>query len=154
MSARALLHFIAFLLPMIPVLLWLGAMGKQFDVAGLIAAATVLVPAVVAAQTAACLRWRALDRRAHARQSAWQTGVGMALLTHLLFGLYLALAFVAAVGLQEWRGDGRFWQLPMQAFFFAFVSLMLGGAISLPVTAWVAHAISRRREKELVVESR
>ncbi len=154
MSARGLLHLCAFFLPMIPVLLWLGAMGKRFDEGGVIAALAIAGPAVLAAQTAAWLRWRALDRRAHAGQSAWPTGLVMALLTHAFFGAYLALALGATVGLQEWRADGAFWQIPMQAIFFGVFSLLFGGAVSLPVTAWVAHVFSRRREKELALESR
>ena len=153
MSARVLLHLWAFLLPIIPVLIWMGAMGKQFNEAGMKAALVIAVPAVLAAQTAAGLRWRALSRRAHARQSAWPSGIGMALLTHAFFGIYLALAFVATVGLQEWTGNGAIWLVPMQALFFGFLSLLFAGALSLPVTAWAAHVISRRREKELALES-
>ena len=154
MSARALLHLSAMLLPMIPVAVWLIAMGKQFNLAGFMAALTIAAPAVLAGQTAVFLRWNALDRRARSKQSAWLTGIGIALLTHFFFGIYLALAFLVATGLQEWRGDGAIWQVPMQAIFFGIVSLGLAGAISLPVTAWVAHAISQRREKELALEPR
>ncbi|MBL0163596.1 MAG: hypothetical protein IPP82_08140 [Xanthomonadales bacterium] len=154
MSARAILHLCALVLPMIPVLIWLGAMGKQFNVAGLTATLLIAAPAVLAAQTAALLRWRALDKRARSKQSAWPTGLGMAVLTHFFFGIYLALAFVATTGLQEWRGDGAIWQVPLQAIFFGIVSLGLAGAVSLPVTAWLAQVISQRREKELALESR
>lgn len=152
MSARVMLHLIALLLPMIPVLVWLVAMGKQFDEAGALAAATIAVPTVLGAQTAVCLRWRALDRRAHNKHSAWPTGLGIALLTHFFFGIYFTLALFATVGLQQWRADGAFWQIPMQAIFFGLFSLLFVGALSLPVTAWVAHLISRRREKELALE--
>lgn len=154
MSARAVLHLYALLLPMIPVLIWLGMTGKQFNVAGLMATLTIAVPAVLAAQTAVLLRWRALDRRARRKQNAWPTGLGMGLLTHLFFGIYLALAFVATTGLQEWRGEGAIWQVPLQALFFGIVSLGLAGAVSLPVIAWIAHVISQRREKELPLETR
>ena len=114
----------------------------------------IAAPAVLAAQTAALLRWRALDRRARSQQSAWPTGLGMAVLTHFFFGIYLALTFVTTMGLQEWRGDGAIWQVPLQAIFFGIVSLGLAGAGSLPVTAWVVHVVSRRREKELALEPR
>ena len=154
MSARAILHLCGLLLPTIPVLLWLAAMGKQFDIAGLMVLLATAGPAVLAAQTVALLRWRALDRRARSRQSAWPTGLGMAVHTHFFFGIYLALAFVATTGLQEWRGDGAIWQIPLQAIFFSIVSLGLCGAVSLPVTAWIAHLVSQRREKELARESR
>ena len=154
MSARVIVHLSALLLPMIPVLLWLIAMGKQFDVAGLMATLIIAAPAVLAAQTAVLLRWSALDRRALSQQSAWPTGLCMAVLTHFFFGIYLALAFVTTMGLQEWRGDGAIWQVPLQAIFFGIVSLGLAGAVSLPVTAWVVHVVSRRREKELALEPR
>ncbi len=152
-SARLLLHGCAFVLPLLPTLVWLAAMDKQFDQAGAVATASIGGPAVLAAQTAVCLRWRALDRRAFARQSAWPTGLLMGLLTHLFFGFYLAIALVVTVGFQELRGETGYWQVPMQALFLGFFSLLFGGALSLPVAAWVAHVISRRREKELAVES-
>lgn len=154
MSARVILHLSALLLPLIPVLIWLGVVGKQLNFAGLTATFIIAAPAVLAAQTAALLRWRALERRARNKQSAWPTGLGMAVLTHFFFGIYLALAFVATTGLQEWRGDGAIWQVPLQAIFFGIVSLGLAGAVSLPVTAWITQVISQRREKELVLEPR
>lgn len=152
-SARATLHLAALLMPMVPVVLWLGAIGRLLDEGSAIAASTIAVPASLAAQTASLWRWNALQRRAIAKRSAWPTGVGMAALTHLFFGVYLAVAFIVFVGPEEWMGSGQIWKLPMQAAFFSFSSLMIAGWVSLPLTAWLAHAIGRKREKELALES-
>ena len=93
-----------------------------------------------------------LQARAMANGPAWLTGLGMAAITHLLFGVLLVLTLLVASGAGEWTSMESWWQLPAQALFFAFVSLSLTGVVTLPATAWIAHRVARHYQKELASE--
>ena len=106
--------------------------------------------AVVSAQVAALLRWRALERRAREGHGAWLTGIGMAAITHLLFGVFADLLLVAAVGAVGQASDaGKPSDLALQVLFFFIMSVFALGAITFPATALLAHWIAALRRKEL-----
>ncbi|ANB16853.1 hypothetical protein [Dokdonella koreensis] len=110
--------------------------------------ALVAVPAVAATGLAAWLRWSALERRARSGSGGWQTGIGMAALSHALFGLLLALALMLATGPAYWIHGGG-WNLPLQALFFSLASLGAVGIPSFLLAAWLAQDTAARRRKEL-----
>lgn len=105
---------------------------------------------VLSAQVAAFLRWHALDLHARAGHGAWRTGIGMAAITHALFGVLLDGALVLSVG--GWReaaGTGKASDLLLQSLFFFFVSVMPLGLVTFPATAFFATWIAALRRKEL-----
>jgi len=106
--------------------------------------------AVIAAQVAALLRWRALERRAREGRGAWRTGIGMAAITHVLFGVLADVLLIAAVGgVQQAAGTGRFSDILLQMAFFFAASVFALGAVTFPATALLAHWIAALRRKEL-----
>jgi hypothetical protein len=106
----------------------------------------------IPAQFAALLRWRALDRRAHEPDGGWQTGIGMAALTHAGFGITFDAALVASTGWKESMGTGRVSDLALQSLFFAFASLMPLGAFTFPFTALLTQQVAGMRRRELARE--
>lgn len=152
MRARTALHLAALLLPVLPLAGWMLMIDRSFDWNGLSAMLFFAGPAIIAAQLAAWLRWNALKARAGSHGHAWLTGLGMAAITHLLFGVILVLTLLVASGSEEWTSMDNWWQLPVQALFFAFVSLSLTGVVTLPATAWIAHRVARHYQKELASE--
>lgn len=148
--ARLILHLVALLAPLIATSAWCvlvyqsnaaGAWGVVAVVGGL---------AALSAQVAALLRWRALDRRARAGQGAWLAGIGMAAITHALFGVLLDAALVLSLG--GWReaaGTGRPSDLLLQSLFFFVMSVMPVGLVTFPATALFASWIAALRRKEL-----
>lgn len=152
MRARVALHLAALVLPLLPLAGWMLVVERSFDWNGLSAMLFFAGPAIVAAQLAAWLRWSALKARASSHGRAWLTGLGMAFITHLLFGVLLVLTLLVASGSKEWATMESWWQLPAQALFFAFVSLSLTGVVTLPATAWIAHRVARHYQKELASE--
>lgn len=153
MNARLTLHLVALLAPFAAASLWCllllmmsGGNGevawRQFLLFGGLGA--------LAAQIAALLRWRALERRAREGVGAWLTGIGMAAITHLLFAIFGELLLVVALG--GWRsaaGTGRASDIVIQMFFFLLVSMFAVGAITFPSTALLVQWIANRRRKEL-----
>lgn len=152
MRARVVLHLAALLLPVLPLAGWMLVVDRSLDWNSFAAMLFFAGPAVLAAQLAAWLRWKALQARAMANGPAWLTGLGMAAITHLLFGVLLVLTLLVASGAGEWTSMESWWQLPAQALFFAFVSLSLTGVVTLPATAWIAHRVARHYQKELASE--
>ena len=152
MSARLRLHLLGLLLPTIAACIFLAILGHQFDVAGLKAATIVATPAVLGAQVAALLCWRYVDRSARNHRSAWINGVLMALLAHFLFGLFMAIELAVFAGFQDGNSIGVLTGTLVHTLFFTFMSLMVAGALSIPLTAWATHGVARRREKELALE--
>ena len=100
------------------------------------------------AQLATALRWRRIDARARQRLSGWPAGIGIALLTHLIFA---ALGAVAVV-VWDWSNphDGS-WLVNVAAVFGSlfFFSLLFGGALSLPLSALAAQWAAAQRAGEL-----
>ncbi|MEP7096991.1 MAG: hypothetical protein ABI748_04950 [Dokdonella sp.] len=150
MSARATLHLVALLAPFAAAALWVllmyrsqsGVALRQFLLFGGLGA--------LAAQVAAWLRWRALERRAREGHGAWHTGIGMAAITHLLFAVFgEALLVLAAGGWRSVAGTGRGSDIVLQMLFFLLISIFAVGAISFPSTAVLAQWIANLRRKEL-----
>ncbi len=104
----------------------------------------------VAAEIAAWLRWSALERRVRALTGGWQTGIGMAAITHLLFGVLLGVVLTLSIGWEKAIGNGGVSDLVIQAGFFFAASLLTVGWITFPTTALLAHGIAARRRKELI----
>jgi uncharacterized membrane protein (UPF0182 family) len=101
--------------------------------------------AIVAAQIAVFAGWPLLERF---RRSAWLAplliGFGMALVTHLLFGVFGI--FTSGVLLEK-PVDTR---LLETAMFISFWSAVAAGAVTAPATMALAVAAHRLRRKELV----
>ena len=150
MSARLLLHLAALIAPPLAAMLFcllLPHAGAAFPWQQVALFGGV---GVVAAQVSALLLWRALERRAREGRGAWVVGLGMAALTHLLFGVLFDLALVLAVG--GWRdaaGNGQVSDLFLQIVFFAAISMLSVGVITFPATVAFAHIVAARRRKEL-----
>lgn len=148
-GARARLHLAAAVIPAglaisaVSLLLDFGTSTKFLSDVARFAGSAVL-----AAQLAAWLRWGALERRARSGSDGWPAGLGMAALTHALFGLLLALA---AARTDDWTtalGDAA-----IIGSFFALFSLGMAGVPSFLLTAWLAQHLTARRRKELNLES-
>lgn len=148
--ARLLLHVAAFVAPLGAAGLWSALMVRvndgvawgQFGVFGGLG--------VVAAESAAALRWKALDRRARAGTGAWLTGLGMAAITHALFGVLFVTAIVLSLG--SWQaaaGTGGPIDLLVQALFFVAISVSAVGLVTFPLTALLAQVIAMLRRSEL-----
>ncbi len=150
-GARARLHLAAALMPAalaVPWALWMtgGPMGRTLRSAVLFAG-----PAILAAQLAAWLRWGAIERRARNGGDGWPAGLGMAALTHGLFGLLLALVMLAETRTDDWTDTLS--DSAIIGSLFALASLVLAGVPSFLLTAWLAQRLTVRRRKELNLES-
>lgn len=152
MRARILLHFAALVIAVLPVLLWLVVTDQAIDSKSFSAIMIFVGPAIFAAQFAALVRWKALKLRAMANNRAWLTGLGMAAITHLMFGVLLSLVLLVVSGGGELSSVEIWWQFPVQVLFFALVSLSLTGVVTFPATAWIAHWIAGRYRKEMARE--
>lgn len=153
MSARACLHVIALITPLLPVALWLLWLGKSADHDGLVNLLTFAIPGVVAAQPGVLACWGFVQRRARAKQSAALAGVFMALCAHLLYGPLLALSLATIAGWDAWSEGIGISGWIVQSIFFAFASMMFAGWLSVPLAALAAHWAGRQREKEFGRES-
>jgi len=149
--ARLWLHVAALLAPLAATAAWM-LISHLADMAfGYVGLAIFGGVAVVSAQIAALLRWRALERRAREGHGAWLTGIGMAAITHLLFGVFADLLLIAAVGAVGQASDaGKPSDLVLQVLFFFIMSVFMLGAITFPATALLAHWIAALRRKELL----
>jgi hypothetical protein len=154
MRARIVLHGVALLAPFVAAgafcaLLFRSEATSAWRQAGVLGGIGAL-----AAQIAAAVCWRSLDRRARDGQGAWKTGLVMAGLTHLLFGVLLMAAFAASIRFLDAGDPGNAGDLLLQAAFFSLASLTTVGALTFPFTAWLAHAIAALRRKELAHDAR
>jgi hypothetical protein len=144
-----ILHLAALLIALLATSLWSLALNrgdlqlalKQDAIFGGIGA--------LSAQLAALLRWRALERRARAGEGAWLTGLGMAAITHVLFGLIFTAALNASVRWLQPDEAGTASDVVLQALFFVAMSVLVVGVVSFPLTAALAQGIAALRRKEL-----
>ncbi len=147
--ARIVLHLVALLAPFLAAgafcaLLFRSETTSAWRQAGVLGGIGAL-----AAQIAAAVCWRSLDRRARAGSGAWKIGLGMAALTHVLFGVLLMAAFAASIRFLDAGDPGNAQDLLLQAAFFALASLTTVGALTFPRSAGLAQAIAALRRKEL-----
>lgn len=149
MRARARLHLGALLIALLAPLGWALLLWRDRLAVGDLRLLAFAVPGIIAAQMAAWMRWRALERRAGAGRHGWPAGLGMAALTHLLFGLLVALGLVVAVGPRAWLADASPWMLVPQALFFSLMSLGACGLVTFLATALLAQHVAHRRGREL-----
>ncbi len=148
--SRLLLHLGALLAPLIAAVAWCRLLYRSEAAGAWGAVGVVGGLAALSAQVAALLRWHALDLRARAGSGAWLTGVGMAAITHALFGVLLDAALVLSVG--GWHsaaGTGRASDLLLQSLFFFLGSVTALGLVTFPATAVFATWIAALRRKEL-----
>lgn len=154
MRARLRLHAGALLIALCAPLPWVLLMLqpdhlKIADLRLLVFA----VPGIVAAQIAAWLCWRALVRRVREGRDGWPAGLGMAVLTHLLFGALVALALFLAGVSDTGTSESSFWMVVFQALFFALMSFGTCGLVTVIATALLAqHVAKRLRLHELAAE--
>jgi hypothetical protein len=146
--ARLLLHVAALIAPFAAATLFAAAIDH--DDAALAAKQTVMfgAPGAIAAEIAAWLRWPALDRRAHEGSGGWQTGIGMALITHVLFAVIVDAALLTATGWREGT-DGSISAAFGQTTFFFLASIGAAGVVTLPFTTLLAQWIAARRREEI-----
>lgn len=147
--ARLYLQLAALVVPLLAASVWSFAVNrgdlqlavKQGAIFGGIGTLSV--------QLAALLRWRALERRALAGEGAWMTGLGMAALTHVFFGVIFTAALNASVLWLQPEEAVDAVDVILQALFFVAMSVLVVGAASFPLTAVLAHGIAALRRKEL-----
>lgn len=147
--ARLLLHLAALVVPVAAAAAWSFALNpadlrlalRQTQIFGGLG--------VVAAQLAALARWRALDRRARDGTGAWKTGLGMAVLTHVLFGVLFALALNASLLWLQPADASSLRDAIMQTLFFIAMSMLTIGLLSFPLTAVLAQVLAALRAREL-----
>jgi len=147
--ARLLLHLAALLAPFVAAALWCVLLFRNEASRALGQALVLGTGGALSAQIAALLRWRALDRRARDGSGGWQTGIGMAAITHALFGLLLDAALVASVGWTQSMGTGRPSDLVVQVIFFSMASVLTVGLVTFPFTALLAQWVATQRRKEI-----
>jgi len=147
--ARLWLHVAALLAPLAAAAAWSFLLNP--DDARLALRQTCLFGglAAVAAQIAALSCWRALDRRARAGSGAWKVGIGMAAITHLLFGALFALGMNVSLWLLRSADASSIGDAAVQALFFVAVSALSVGFVSFPLTAALAHGLAGLRAREL-----
>jgi hypothetical protein len=154
MPARAWLHIAALLAPLGAAAGWSALASPADPSLGLRQSAIFGGLGALAAQIAALLRWRALERRAREGSGAWKTGIGMAVLTHVLFGVLFVAAMAASMRFLEAGDPGNAKDLLVQAAFFIAASLFAVGALSLPLTALLAWKIAVLRRREIADDAR
>ncbi|MBL8300526.1 MAG: hypothetical protein JNN30_19485 [Rhodanobacteraceae bacterium] len=135
-SSRAVLHGAALILPLAAVA------GLMLAARGFLREAVPLIIASVLAAQCAALGGRVLLARS--AQSHWMAalliGLGMALLTHALFGRMYALWS----SIFSERGD-----LLLTALVFSWGSFILAGFATLPLTMAVCVVVHHLHRKEL-----
>ena len=146
--ARLLLHVVALVAPFAAATLFAAALDHDDPALAAKHALLFGLPAAIAAQVAAFVRWRALDRRAHEPHGGWQAGIGMALITHVLFAVTADTALLTATG---WHAgtDGSIGAMLVQMIFFFLASIGAVGAVTFPITALLAQWIAARRREEI-----
>lgn len=147
--ARVLLHLAGLVVPFAIAAAWSLAVDRNDPQLGLKQTAIFGLLGALSAQVAALLRWPALDQRARAGAGAWKTGLGMAAITHVLFGLLFALALNASLlWLQPGEASDAVDAI-LQALFFITMSMLAAGLVTFPLTAALAQGIAALRRKEL-----
>lgn len=138
-AARLRLHLAALVLPLLifaGALWFLPSLGRGDLVPAALAVA-------VAPQLAALCGWPLLRRYRSTGAAVW-TGLAMGGLTHLFFGPVMgAAAWLCAGGAMTLRVE-----LLGMAGWVSLVSLLVAGAISLPLTVAVAVHIRRFLDRE------
>ena len=147
--ARAVLHLAALVVPFAVAAVW-SVIANRADT-GFDLEQTVIFGGLgaLSAQVAAALRWRALDRRARAGEGAWKAGIGMAAITHALFGVLFAAAVNASVLWLQPEGASGATDVMLQVVFFVAVSMLVVGLATFPLTAALAQGVAALRRKEL-----
>jgi len=152
--ARLVLHAVALIAPFVAAGAFCALLFRSETTSAWRQAGVLGGIGAIAAQIAAAVCWRSLDRHAREGRGAWKTGLGMAVLTHVLFGVLLAGAFAASLRFLDAGDPGSAKDLLLQAAFFSVASLTTAGAFTFPFTAWFAHAIAALRRKELAHDAR
>ena len=150
MSARAWLHLAAVIAPLLAAALWSVLMASANG--GIAWQPLLIFGAIgtICAQLAVLPRWRALERRTREGHGVWRTGLGMAFVTHVLFGFTcVALLFLGGAGWQNPGPGSGVSDLLVQVLFFFAASLFSLGFITLPATALLADRIAVLRRREL-----
>lgn len=147
--ARLYLHCVALIAPFTAAATFACMVDRDADfilrMAGIFGGVGAL-----SAQIAALLRWRALERRARAGSGGWITGIGMAAITHVLFGVLAAIGLaIAAGGWRKSAGSGSPFDIVVQALFFMLASILPVGIVTVPATGGFAEWIARLRSREL-----
>jgi hypothetical protein len=148
--ARLLLHACALIAPFVAALTGSAILMRNDIALGLEQTLMIGAAGAFAAEIAALIGWRAIERRAAVSRNGWPVGLGMAATTHLLFGVMCDALLVAAAGWRESMSTGRASDLVLPAFFFALISAMALGAATFPLTALLAQWITAVRQGELV----
>ena len=152
--ARIVLHLVALLAPFLAAGAFCALLFRSETISAWRQAGVLGGIGALAAQIAAAVCWRPLDRRARAGSGAWKIGLAMAALTHLLFGVLLMGAFAASIRLLDAGDPGGAKDLLLQAAFFALASLTTVGALTLPLSAWLAQVLAAMRRTELADDAR
>ena len=148
MTARLRLHVGALLVALAVPLGWMVLLYRDRLIDVDMRMAMFALPGIVAAQLAALVRWPALARRARDGRAGWPSGLGMALLTHLLFGAFAALGIFLATGPRTWLAESSAWALFPQALFFSLASLGACGIVTFVATALLAQHVAARHRTE------
>lgn len=147
--ARVLLHLAALIVPFAVAAAWSLVVNRADSRPDLEQTVIFGSLGALSAQIAATLRWRALDRRARAGEGAWKAGLGMAAITHVLFGLLFAAAVNASVLWLQPEGASGVGHVMLQVVFFVAISMLAAGIATFPLTAALAQGIAALRRKEL-----
>lgn len=147
--ARLYLHLSALAIPLLATSVWSLALNRGDLPLAVKQDAIFGGVGVLSAQLASLLRWPTLERRARAGEGAWLTGLGMAALTHVFFGVIFAAMVNASVLWLQPEEAGGATDAILQALFFIAMSVLVVGAASFPLTAALAHGIAALRRKEL-----
>jgi hypothetical protein len=127
------------------VVMRLGTGHFEFDTGNLAGFAVMAASPSLSGQIATAWGWRRIEAAARSGRAGWPTGIGIGMLTHVLFaalGMLLGL-IVSPIG-------GQWLEHTLLMFGFLFVfSLLLGGLFSLPLAALSAQWAATRRRKEL-----
>lgn len=147
--ARLYLHLAALAVPFAVAAAWSFALDSADPRLAVKQGAIFGGLGALSAQLAALLRWRALERRARAGEGGWKTGLGMAALTHVFFGVLFTAALNASVlWLQPGEASDAV-DVILQVLFFVATSMLVVGGASFPLTAVLAQGVAARRREEL-----
>lgn len=149
MRARMRLHVGAFGIALVAPLGWVLLLYRDRWMEVDLRMAAFALPGVAAAQIAALLRWPALARRALDGRAGWPSGLGMASITHVLFGVFVALGLFLVTGPRAWLAESSLWALVPQALFFTLASLGACGIVTFVATALLARHVATRHREEL-----
>jgi hypothetical protein len=147
--ARLLLHVAALLAP------FSAAFGFAFLVArddrAFLLRQTLIFGGggAIAAEIAAFACWPSLERRAREGRRVWRVAIGMAALTHALFGVLAVVVLAFATGWSEALASSGIGGLSVQVLFFIAASVFGAGFVTFPATVAIAETVAPLRRKEL-----